>query len=317
MKKIPDYNRKNIDILLEVYSGNNNPLYFLDANKGKPETDLLTRHKQYEQEKETICSFFFDDGSGFSEEKSLKIKVDTSLPNPRITEEVPIPQGCRSIRIDPCEGLQCAVSDASFTLDGEALAYTAINGYQVNNLTVFPTEDPQFLVQLPNGMGQCLKADMPVRFYSSQDMLFQNFRSVLSAKDQEAEQKISSIRQNYVHRLIEKAEEFDAEARELQARMNEKDQQIQSLEKQIEEKDRDIYNIQGRCVHAEQELARTTGSFFWKITKPARAVLDALKKGLRKCKWLNLTVLGLKWRIKYGKEEAKRLREEYINWNYR
>lgn len=292
MKKIPDYNQKNIDILLEVYSGDSNSLYFLDANKGKMERDLLMKYQKNQKEKETICTFYYDCGNGYSEENSFKIRIDTSLPTVHITEDVPVPRGCRNIRIDPCEGLQCVVFDANFIFSGEVLAYQATNGFLLNGLAVFPTEDPQMLVQFPHDNGLVLRVDMTVRFYSPRDMLFRNIQIAIGDKEKEAQEQIQEIRKTYVHKLIEKADEFDAE--------------IRALKTEAETKNR-----------IEQEYDRISHSFFWKITKPPRAVLDALKKGLRKIKWLNLAILGLKWRIKFGKEEAKRLREEYINWNYR
>lgn len=291
-KNIPAFTQHNIDILMRVYSITN-ALNFLDANKGIPERDALAKLKQSELAKETICSFFFDDGNGFSEEKSQKIKIDTSLPDILISEEVRIPAGCKTVRIDPGEGFQCAISDVSFSYDDNTLTYQIVSGFRLNEIIVFPTEDPQLLVRLPETEDgePILKAKMRVRYYSLKDPLF----SCIYDKERETEEQIRNIRKVYVHKLIEKTEEYETDLRNIHEQVSE---------------------LTDRCAHFEQEYNRISHSFCWKMTKPIRVILDGSKKRLRKCKRLNLAILGAKWRRQYGEQEAQRLKEEYIKWNY-
>ena len=95
---------------------------------------------------------YFDRGNGFSETDIRPLRVVRSGESLLIDEAIELPPECRGIRIDPDEGTPLRVVDASIrTEGGKEISAVPANGVETEDGVVFPTPDPQFLSEPPDG----------------------------------------------------------------------------------------------------------------------------------------------------------------------
>lgn len=87
---------------------------------------------------------YFDTGSGFSEDNLQHYEAEVG-DDMRVSFDIPLPAGVRSIRVDPVE-TACMVRLISATVP-EA----TVNGHVCGRTVIFETEDPQFLFTIPSG----------------------------------------------------------------------------------------------------------------------------------------------------------------------
>ncbi len=88
---------------------------------------------------------FFDRGRDLTEEdiQHVDVKVSDDM---RVSFEVPVPRGVRSLRIDPIE-TACMVQLISASVP-EAL----VNGHVCGRTVIFESEDPRFIFEIPEGL---------------------------------------------------------------------------------------------------------------------------------------------------------------------
>ena len=91
-----------------------------------------------------------------------------------------------------------------------------------------------------------------------------------------------------------------------------RNQNTEELLRQIKTLKEEVNEWQMRCLQAEQELDIA----FRRENEPKPSLIKRLKEEVKKYEKLNLFLLGIKWRIKFGIKKAKKLRADYIRWNY-
>ena len=93
---------------------------------------------------------FYDFGEGFLEKESRR------FPFPHRTQEIPVPPGCHSLRLDPGE---LPIGFSSVTLswpDGSPVSYDT-NGVSIGGRVYFGLPDPQFVIrEIPEGQTKLL-----------------------------------------------------------------------------------------------------------------------------------------------------------------
>lgn len=95
-----------------------------------------------------MVDVFFDDGRGFGTWNCARYQV---VPGVRATLRIPLPEGTKAVRIDPCAA-KSVVRVESVTQNGMALAVSANAMTAPNGDYIFDTEDPQILLSdLPHG----------------------------------------------------------------------------------------------------------------------------------------------------------------------
>ena len=95
-----------------------------------------------------MVDVFFDDGRGFGTWNCTRYQV---APGIRTSLRIPLPEGTRAVRIDPCAA-RSVVRVESVRQGGEALGVSANAALAPNGDYIFDTEDPQLIISnLPHG----------------------------------------------------------------------------------------------------------------------------------------------------------------------
>ena len=95
-----------------------------------------------------MVDVFFDDGRGFGTWNATRYQV---APGSRVSLRIPLPQGTKALRIDPCAA-RSVVRVESVRQGGEALGVSANAAMAPNGDYIFDTEDPQLIISgLPHG----------------------------------------------------------------------------------------------------------------------------------------------------------------------
>ena len=98
---------------------------------------------------------YFDTGDGFSETNVFPLESSDEGGAFTIGATVPIPSGCRTIRVDPAEGIPLCVEEAIFRAGGGIpIPSVSENGVPVDGRIVFPSTDPQFVLEPPPDCGE-------------------------------------------------------------------------------------------------------------------------------------------------------------------
>ena len=91
---------------------------------------------------------------------------------------------------------------------------------------------------------------------------------------------------------------------------NERLEQIERLTATVEALQSANRQLGDRCNVAEQNYAVVSNAFFWKITKPARVIVDGTKRLIGKNQRLYNTLRSAKWTLRHGPKEARRRKNE-------
>ena len=222
----------------------------------------------------SVCStVYYSNDDAFQQEHSNSFfqSINTSLPG-EIEINIKLPQNCRKIRFDPCEGNYCLVENMYIICGEKILSFVCANGDSVGTGYLFSTTDPRFFCDIP-------------LFSEGKAETSLTIRCNLTIFDEIKEKEIDSFliqwhERDLLHHQIEK--------------LNVRIEELQSANQQLFV----------RCKHAEDSYAIIANSFFWKTTKPARAVLDWVKKEARKNERVYLFLQTVKWTLRYGPKEA-------------
>ena len=368
------------------------------------------------------CTVYFADEAGFHEENKATFNQPISRDDNStfsLNFDVKVPIGCTKVRIDPCEGKYCVASSIRLIYAGRRLTGSPADGFVVGDTVFFRNEDPQLIVDLPDGNGMVLHADMTMRLFDVRDLtiesvdqriredsekistlsedisklkethvreiaamqesqeaklaeLEQGHAQEIAALQESQQTKLSELEQGHVQEILALQEKQETQLTKLQ-QLHEKEianiqfenqrrdeklnsqfvQKISSLEEtldkanqqrnllekdnadksnyigevvtlcndrltQIEALTAQVNSLQtvnrelsARCTYAEQSYATVSNAFFWKITKPGRAVMDGVKKIAGKNEHLDLGLKTVKWTLRYGPKEAGSRRKQY------
>ena len=291
----------------------------------------LSASLESNEREQMICSsvFFADEDGAFASENSKQFNTaveKNSNKRFRLDIDAPILSGCTKIRVDPCEGQYCIVEDARFVYSGRQLCYSANNGFVIDNMTFFPTEDPQFEVELPDANGLNLHIEMTLRLFDVRDMTIETVRRKIEADRTAHEAEVAALEENQAKALQEFRESYEAQIEEKDKCIAEKEKytgevvglcfdrlhQIESLTERVNSLQLGNQQLMARCNAAELNYATISNAFFWKITKPARLLLDGTKTLIRKNDSIYLFLKTMKWTIRFGPKKAKQYRKEYL-----
>ena len=131
------------DFLKQVVPSYSNPFAVMDRYVGRTDLSALERIK--EQSRMSTGTFYFDIGSGYSEENAVHYSFN---PSQLFRRRIEIPSNTNRIRYDPIEGEFCVLRHLDVLSDSGLLAAQTINGEQENELYLFQTTDPQFEISL-------------------------------------------------------------------------------------------------------------------------------------------------------------------------
>ena len=220
------------------------------------ETDLLSRFCSFVRDKppsKLQGTAYFDTGVGFSERDALLLDVSREGAFDLIDATLPLPSGCRSVRIDPMEGVPLRVEDVLVRAEsGISIPSSPVNGLATECAIVFPTPDPQFSVVPPDG---CSRLSVRIRFTSASPAdIWKAFEESLRFRG-EAEQGRAEA-----ERARGEAECARAEAERARA-----------------EAERARAEAERTARAANERLQAMQSSLSWRITKPLRRMLDGFQ----------------------------------------
>lgn len=317
------------------------------------------------------CTVYFADEAGFHEENKATFSQPISRDDNStfsLNFDVKVPIGCTKVRIDPCEGKYCVASSIRLIYAGRRLTGSPADGFVVGDTVFFRNEDPQLIVDLPDGNGMVLHADMTMRLFDVRDLTIESVDQRIredSEKISTLSEDISKLKETHVREIAAMQESQEAKLEELEQShaqeiaalqesqqtklseleqghaqeitilqnqlsdaekkieisetqnldkwnniieitdiCNNRQQQIETLTAQINSLQSDIQQVSARCAYAEQSYEIVANAFFWKITKPARAVMDGIKRLSGKNQRIYQGLRFIKWTLRYGPIEA-------------
>lgn len=233
---------------------------------------------------------YFDSGEGFCEDSSAVFTVE----NEHFSERFVLPKGCRAVRFDPAEGSGCLLWNLEARTENGFVSVKNQNGTMLGSVFAFKSNDPQIYFTEFETEHQYIDitADiLPlsqsgwIHFLDAVDEMITNVERLQSELQQKAE-------------IVKQAE---SESAAYEAEIDEIKKQLDDTAKELDDRNLEILDY-SRLVACEREQAAAVAeaysvvvnSAFWKITKPARVVLDCIKlKLLRPLKKILLSLKHL------------------------
>lgn len=225
-----------------------------------------------------ISKVYFDLGNGASEDSSISFASSGSI---YFSQNIRIPHGCNSVRFDPVEGQGCLAWDISGRTESRTVSVAGCNGTQLGNVLAFESNDPQiYFSDLKGGSewfeikAKIIPLDVDGWLYLCEEIQkLVNRNQQLLADISTAELRISEL--NDTRKSLEKR--IDEEKQFMQ-------KELRAAQEEIAVKSAEILEYSRLVAYERQEAAKTaeayhtiSSSTFWKLTKPARVALDALK----------------------------------------
>lgn len=125
---------------------------YQDVNPGILSVQSLLANKLQDLTEQKL-QIFYEDGKGFREENSVKMKMSEE----GFCHKILIPDKVRAVRLDPGER-PCALRIHKLNLNGKKIERYATNGFQCEeNLWYFPEGDPQIHLDHLKGMKSSLE----------------------------------------------------------------------------------------------------------------------------------------------------------------
>ncbi len=218
---------KHFDILKDSISNKEKTPSFMGA--------LRSTYYHQRQNKNTL-TFYFDCGEGFSQDN---VKEIVYYDEGHLQADVFFPENCKTVRIDPIEGVFPIVKNLSISLDGTPCKYSH-NGNEQDGIFFYNT-DPQIFVDLKNEKHMLIDFDIEIMPSS----YIQEALNVFRGLPERIERLENTLKDTRVH------------ARNLEAA-------IENLNEQLTEKENVIFSMEN--------------STSWKVTAPLRKIKDKTKK---------------------------------------
>jgi GT2 family glycosyltransferase/2-polyprenyl-3-methyl-5-hydroxy-6-metoxy-1,4-benzoquinol methylase len=200
---------------------------------------------------------YFDTGSGFTPESKLVFELEGA----EFRQTVELPQGTKSLRFDPAEGLGCAVRGLQALSDRGPLDAHNANGIHLDAFDIFAHADPQFVIDLGRE---------PARWVQ------------LSAQ-------ILPLYESEFYPLFGRF----AEIKQLSRQLDESGAQNEALRLRLEEAESALAKTAKGRDDSERAYRAVLASTSWRITAPARYVVDAVKSFMKSHRATALVLRGL------------------------
>lgn len=230
-----------------------------------------------------------------------------------------IPAHTAILRFDPMEA-PCVVEDLHVYSNQGALSVMPENAVEYGGKYVFLDHDPRFQILLDGK--QVTNIDLrarvtPLEFPEQEELL-----SLLLQSRTQLEQQLERQKGNYETAISEQRTSYEMQLSEQkklhETKLDEQLEKVAELEAQTKKllaKQQELQTtLDHYCVHyhtaigqreelkqqlvqAQQAYNVISNAFFWKITKPARVLLDCIKRPFRNNKTMQLIGKGLRcWR---------------------
>lgn len=118
--------------------------------------------------------------------------------------------------------------------------------------------------------------------------------------------------ENTIRNLEREAADREAQIQELNRQIQGLNGHIQNLNGQIQGLNEHIQSQSTQIQKLKTDYEIVTNAFFWRVTKPARAMLDALKRLIKKNESVYLALHFVKDTIRHNSRVAKEWRQNYI-----
>jgi len=249
-------------------------------------------------------TIYYDTGTGFGEDNVFEFFYE----NENFTREILLPPNTLGIRYDPIEGVSCVVEGLTVTSDVGFLPVTTINSFAVGNYCIFLTIDPQLYIEIPQGVSSifikaniypCPQKDLVGVFASVKGLINEHQEEITQNKNRIARKNNDLIQKNYelIQRndeLTKKNDEIIQKNNELARKngeiiqknnelirsneeINQRDTRISDLNSVLYDRDITILRKQYDLDIATMQHRAIQSSFWWRITKPARALTFVIK----------------------------------------
>ncbi len=262
-----------------------------ELEKKKLATEENNKARENGEVFENQLQIFYDYGNGFSEENSIKIPYEGL----NFSTSVAIPEKVVAVRIDPAEGIFCAVIDFKAETECENCCVQTKDAEQIDNTYIFYTKDPQFIIERQNVKYDKLVISGTVLNRESEEekVLFQvlrdtNLRSIQKLKEKEIETK--SLIEEYTQRQ-EKKDEIIQNLLEQQETFK---QQLEHYTLHYQAAINQREELKNQLVQAQVRYDTISNATCWKLTAPLRWILDGTKQILKKNRYTYLFCKGLK-----------------------
>ena len=276
------------------------------------ERHIRLAERQKSAKPEFVCRVYFDMGQGALEECCHKI---TFYAGEFFSRRVPVPAGCLAIRFDPVEGFGCLVRGFQVRSDSAILNIAETNGISQQGLLLFQTIDPQIWLEKLNAdthwidvEAEILPADSAawIGLCGEIQAMQAQIAAVpeLLAGERAAAEAAAGEKDAAFARLEREAQQLRELLQEQEAQIEELEQTAASHWKQITDYSNLVAYERAEARQVSDALIAIQNSASWRMTKPIRVVLDALKKLLRSVHQSGVkTTCGKVWRKISGRQE--------------
>lgn len=255
----------------------------------------ITQEKM-QRKNQTTATLYYSLGEGFSEENAERVIYEAPDLNWRINWSGDSP---KALRFDPLEGQDCIVTSFQAFSNEGVLKTVPLNGRRLGKTDIFVTEDPQYSVDIENKeiiwieISAQIEVSPNGQIHSRIAQLMADCKeleekcAVQSDQIQELEEKCTA-QSDQIQKLEEKCAVQGDQVQELEEKCAAQNNRIQGILEEFQALREQSENLKQQNDSLEQQLVQAqnnynviSNSFFWKITKPFRAILDALKSILK------------------------------------
>ena len=231
---------------------------------------------------------FFNFGKGYTPDNAQRIVFNTSG---KIDLVFDVPEGVVSVRFDPLEGYYCVIRNLEIFSNQGFLTYKNINGKTIGELELFDTIDPQF---------QILSAAPVRRLHIRAEILFFDDPLLIKMMTEEIRlEKQRTENETIKANLEEELKALKEEKNELKKELDSTNKSKAKLENKISANNSQLEKIteelnhykthydaairqrnqlKGQVVQWKTSYDVISNSASWKMTKPMRTLLDAMKQ---------------------------------------
>ncbi|HWQ77156.1 MAG TPA: polysaccharide pyruvyl transferase family protein, partial [Syntrophomonas sp.] len=228
-----------------------------------------------------FATVYFAGESDFSEDNKLILPWDPQ----EATQQwaLQFPEGTRQVRFDPVEGSCCIVGDLTISIGSYKLIPAPLNGILVGDYVAFNSDDPQFLIKIPEGLQDEIKISCSVLPFKKQDnsMLAGIFLQVISTTDEkntlllEIQNQLEQTKQHLIEARTQSEKAQDqlsgtlTQLRETQAQLAEAmmrsvktQNQLTGTLAQLEETQAQLAEARIQSAQTQDQLTKTEAQFF-------------------------------------------------------